>query len=583
MNRLSLKAHLLYACLLVAICAATYWTSLGGDFVLDDQYQIVGNIAIRDLRNIPAAFVLPAWSFLRGPCADPAHAREDVCRSTSLNYYRPVQTALFTIAYAIGALDPFYYHLLNVILHCIATLFIYFLCLELPLAAGSAIVAAMLFAVHPVHTEAIAWIACTGELACGAFYFAALWTFVKFVKTQSTRWMFLSAGFFLVALLSKEMAVTLPLVALGLTLIYRKWQVTSKELVLSLFSYAVAFGVYVYLRVLAVGFTIAPAHFMAGFVDWITLGISVLGRYLWFVVIPFPLSAYHSIPIPLAERWTEVLIAAAAIGILASCFNRSWRRGSNAALWFCIFLITLIPVFNFKAIVNGVYFSERYLYIPSFAAIIAGVLLLPSVPKKYATVLTCIVVGAFGVLAAMRNLTWRDNETLFRTILERNPQATQFWTALGIVEIDKGNLDYATLCYENALRQVTYLQNPGIDNGELYRIHLGLGTIAARRQNYPSAKSHFESAMREYPRGSLSYTYLGGLLLDSGGNPSEAISLLQHAIDLNSGDEIARDFMGVALFNQGRTQDAVRSFQEALRINPRFKEAQNHLNLVIGK
>ena len=89
--------------------------------------------------------------------------------------------------------------------------------------------------------------------------------------------------------------------------------------------------------------------------------------------------------------------------------------------------------------------------------------------------------------------------------------------------------------------------------------------------------------MRAYPRGSLSYTYLGGVLLDSGGNPSEAISLLQHAIDLNSGDEIARDFMGVALFNQGRTQDAVRSFQEALRINPRFKEAQNHLNLVIGK
>ena len=354
MNHPKLKTRCFHIAVLVALGWMTYWTSLNGAFVWDDQFQVERNTVIRDLRNIPGAFISSVWSFMRsGPCSDPARADDDACKTTSLNYYRPVQTAMFSAAYSIGGLDPFYYHVLNIVTHCLATVFIYLLCLELAFPIGTALLAGMLFAVHPIHTEAVAWISAAGEVAGGAFYFAALWAFARFANTRRVAWICLSGILFLGALFSKEMAVTLPLFVLGLIVIYRKWRLASRQVVLPLICYAATFAIYLFFRLSALGFTIAPSTVTAGILDWVTLGVSVLGRYLWFIIIPFPLSAYHSIPISVSDRWGDVVISAAAIGALLFLLRRSWRNRPEAAGWFCLFLVTLIPVFNFKAIVIG--------------------------------------------------------------------------------------------------------------------------------------------------------------------------------------------------------------------------------------
>ena len=112
-------------------------------------------------------------------------------------YYRPVQTVVYMLVYQLGGLSPFPFHLANVLLHCLATILLYLLCVELGLDRLIALMAAALFAVHPVHTEAVTWIAGVGDLACASFYFAALVTFLKFLKSNADKWLWISSACFL--------------------------------------------------------------------------------------------------------------------------------------------------------------------------------------------------------------------------------------------------------------------------------------------------------------------------------------------------------------------------------------------------
>src|SRR5262249_8582877 len=191
------------AFLLVILCLLVYANGLSGEFVWDDQLQLFRNVNIRSVDNIPRAFTTSLWSFMYAQ--DPATNNNAFDR-----YYRPLQTVIYILVYQIAGLSPFAYHLANVILHCIATLLVYLVCRQLGLDSVIALLAGALFAVHPVHTEAVTWIAGVGDVACGIFYFAALLAFLRHLDSGNVKWLWLSLICFLAALFSKEMAATLP-------------------------------------------------------------------------------------------------------------------------------------------------------------------------------------------------------------------------------------------------------------------------------------------------------------------------------------------------------------------------------------
>src|SRR5262249_31427305 len=130
---------------LVALCFVLYGNSLTNRFVWDDNVQVVRNDGIRSLAEIPRAFTTGVWSFLG--------------QRTATNYYRPFQTVAYIAAYRIGGLSPLTLHLTSVILHSTVTILVYLLCIELGWAIRYALMAAAIFASHPVHAEAVAWIA----------------------------------------------------------------------------------------------------------------------------------------------------------------------------------------------------------------------------------------------------------------------------------------------------------------------------------------------------------------------------------------------------------------------------------------
>src|ERR1051326_3323275 len=191
-----------YAILLLILCFAAYANSIAGAFVWDDEFQVVRNETIRSFSNLPRAFDSSLWSFM--------YSEGGSANSIFKRYYRPIHTVIYMVAYKIGGLQPPAYHLLSVTLHAGATVAVYLLCLALAMEAVVAFLAAGLFAVHPVHSESVAWIAGVGDPACALFYFTGLCLFVAHVKRRKTALLWASAVCFLGAVLSKEIGITFP-------------------------------------------------------------------------------------------------------------------------------------------------------------------------------------------------------------------------------------------------------------------------------------------------------------------------------------------------------------------------------------
>ncbi|MEI9814146.1 MAG: hypothetical protein WDO18_16535 [Acidobacteriota bacterium] len=266
------------------------------------------NPDIRELSGVMKAFTTPAWSFANGGAANQS------------NFYRPVQTIVYTLSYAMGELSPAPYHVFNLLFHVAASIFVYLICVELAVAPLAALLAAAVFAVHPIHTEAVTWIAAIPDVSCGAFAFASVWAFLKSKNGEVRAWWIASAALFFCALMAKEMAIPLPAI---LFLLMTGREVRQK--LMALIPFAAAGALYLAMRIHALGFVATnQLNVNASIVDWITLGIRAFGQYAWQAIVGYPLSAYHLIPIHLADRIPATLAA------LAFTAHWCWPRGNSA-------------------------------------------------------------------------------------------------------------------------------------------------------------------------------------------------------------------------------------------------------------
>jgi protein O-mannosyl-transferase len=558
----SKSTHLL---LIVVLAFLTYSNALRGGFVWDDELQIVKNWQIRGLSYIPSAFSSAFWTF-----ADPE-------AGAHTNFYRPVQTLSYIAAFQIGGLAPWPFHLINILLHTLASALVYLICVELQISPAAAAIGAAIFATHPVHTETVAWAAGTPDASCAVFYFLSLLLWLRFMRTTQQKWRWMSAASFLVALFSKEMAVTLPVIVV--LIMFKEGRVKSlKKTAVDVAPLLFAGVIYMSARLMALGF-ISTTHLniQASFLDWATLALRVFGQYIQYALIPYPLSAYHLIALHFTDRILSTVLYVFLIVIAAYAAFSLDRRIRGIGLWAIAFAVMLIPVFNFTGI-SLTFFAERYLYIPSLAvSIIVGLIL--SRFGRNAMIPMMGVIAAFGIYSFARNRDWSSDEKLYASILRVQPEVAHIRNNLADIYIKAGQDDLAKANLEASLKSLaskTYLQ---ADN-EKYRAEVGLGALAARHQQYAEAKDHLNEALKINPRGDWAYLYLGGVVMEGEGNYELAMQLFRKAMDLGPVNEVARDYMGVALFNLKRYKEAVPYFQEALKINPTYKDAQAHLDMV---
>ena len=585
--------HLAAAVLLTVLVVSGYVNTLGNDFVWDDTRQVLQNPYIRAGTPWLRLFSSDVWAFTHpgGPSRN--------------NYYRPLQMLTYRATAQLFGFSPRAFHAVSLVFHLLATLLAYAVLYQLMRRVRVAAAGAALFALHPIHTEAVAWVSGLPELGCAVFFLLAFYLLILAMRPsaagpaeQGGGWsrkpsLWISSwACFALALLWKEMAVTLPLVIASYLILCdpRSPQVVAslrRAFRLTLPYWAVV-AAYLPLRYHALGFLyISQRNWVLSPRDYILTVIHLMADYWWKLLLPLHLNAYHvfdpvrSLADPRALA--AVLFLLAAVAGVAYGFRRIPLE-TFAVSW-CF--LTLLPVLNLRGVGRDV-FAERYLYIPSvgFCLLLvwAGSKAVGVMPVGYrswagACALALVVFPYLGQ-TVRRNADWRDQFTFFSRTLEASPNSPDMENSVaGLLRSDRGDLKGAEYHYQRAVALAQEQYPPEWD--QLDSAYVGLGLICSQRGEFQRALDSFDKAQAADPNDSGVQSARAGVLLQIG-RWKEAESALHRVLKTNPNDENALNGLGIIAWqDEQRYQQAVDYFQQAIRVHatPDSFNASLHNNL----
>lgn len=415
----------------VALVAfAVYANTLGNGFALDDEPLIRDNVFIRNIHNLGRFFGMEYWASIY-----------------SAGLYRPLVTATFALNHAVGGLDPFGYHLVNVLLHAANCALVVAVLLRLTGDRRVAGACALLFAVHAVHTEAVANVAGgRAELLSGFFFLLAWWAHVARWGASgraSTRLYAAGLVAYLGVLLAKESAITFLGVVLLTDWVYadrsgpptfaRLWRLVRERFEGVYAGYLMVTVAYLGARFLVLGFGVSlpdipeidnPLVVLS--FPWRALNALGVGfQYLSLLIFPLHLSYDYSWEqIRLVRSLDDLRWVGWALGGAAGLAALLWSLRRAPQLFFALgfFLITFSVVSNVPVTI-GTILGERLLYMPSLGFCLALSLLLgrlaEAVPGSARLRAACfliplaILVGAHAARTVVRNADWESTPVLF--------------------------------------------------------------------------------------------------------------------------------------------------------------------------
>jgi hypothetical protein len=390
--RALLKRHDVRLAALALLVLVTFLPTLRFGLVYDDFDQLVQNPRITAWSYVPGYFTSHLWSQMANEAP---------------HYYRPVFLLWFRLVDAVLGAPGSLWHLSSVLAHLGAVLCVFLLVRHVANDFTGALLAAAVFAIHPVNTEAVAWVSSSGDLLLTAFL-------VSSVYLYATRKGPISVASILLALLAmfvKEAGIVAP----ALIFVFEWTQSRIKNAAVNTAPYAIAALLYLALRTNALGSTVIVADPHMSFGAMLLTWPRILAFYLAHLVWPSHLSLCYNVP---AEHaiWPLLLmiVVATAMAWLAyrthSVFGTAW------------FVITLLPSLAIRYIDSHDYVHDRYLYLPSVGLAIIAAQCLRRVrftpPRSCAAAL--LVVAMF--IGTRLNLQiWRDNISLLTRAVQTDP------------------------------------------------------------------------------------------------------------------------------------------------------------------
>ena len=599
-GRLRLSAALLLA----GACVLAYANGLTGAFVYDDKAIVRDNPRIRSPHRVDEILTTQYFGGKRG----------------TGTAYRPALLLSFAAQWWIHGADPFPFHVVNLLLHVLVTLLLARLLLRIDLPPPTALGAALLFAAHPIHAEAVTSIVGRGETQAAALVLGFLLLALRGIEGRGSRRLALVGALllYLLANLTKESAAVAPAL-LFLLLAWRAegglWSRCSAALrrgaPIYVCAAAILAGVF-RLRSLVLGGAIkasATGFFevenpLAPLSPWARAAnaCSIFLRSLWRMAVPLRLSSDESAWSIRVLTPREVLFWAAPVLVAALVAAALWRLRdrSPAALGFLFLCVASLPTSNLL-FPTGTIFAERLAYLPSagFCLIAASWIVgrapdLAVLPRWRAGALAAVAL----LLAArtlVRNPVWSSDEALFTNMVRVSPasakahydfaymsaelhrpeaalehyaRATQIypgywdaWAGKGRVERALGRLEESERSYAASLRLV-----PGYENG-----WFGVGLVREDRGDRAGAEDAYRQGLRHNPQ-SLPLAYRMALLYAAEKRP-ETLFAWRRALAIDPGSLPSRlgyaDWFAAA----GLREEAVAQVRETLRLAPRYKPA----------
>jgi tetratricopeptide (TPR) repeat protein len=528
-----------------AVAFLLYANTLGNDFVWDDRELIVENPAVRVLDGATVRSIFT----------------EDFWRSSQLGggYYRPLVTLSYHLQYRMFDGKPIGFHLVNIIWNAVTcalvVAFVYLLFGNIVFAW----VTALLYAVHPIHTENVAWVAGRTDVLSTMWAMASLVLYVLARKRRRWLWFVAALAAFAMSLLAKESAVFVPLVIALLEFgPFTGLLARSKRSFVRPLLYFAVLLLYLLERRHVIGMVGSTYDAYApGALGVVALPLSILAGYAAKLVFPLRLSGEYDAPVP--DSFANVHVVAGLLILAAFVYGVvRYRRRPDVVLGTGLFLFGLGPVINLIPI--GEISAERFLYFPSLGVVlIAGSLLSSALVARYPTfrrmaaggyvgvpgmkpslarglsVLLAVVLVAFAARTVARNGDWKTEKTLFAKTAAASPNSARAQLNVGNVARREGRLNDAMAAYKKALE---------ID------------------PDYPDAMSN------------LAWIYA------SQGRIHDALPLVQRALELAPDNVNLINNLGMIYFEQKRYDDAASLFERALKIDPRQSIAHYNLGII---
>jgi hypothetical protein len=406
------KQSALWSYLGLALLAfGIYSGTLRNGFVSDDRSQLVENPGVVDYHNLPAIFQHDVRVF-------------QTDQKERSNYYRPVQFVVYMAIYYAAGFSAFWFHLFQVAIHTLNTLLLFRLARRL-LKEPAALVAGALFAVHPIHSEAVAWVAALPDILMTLLALVILNLFVN-QQASPGRWQIaVHAVFFFLALLVKEPAAAIPGLLAGYEWLYlgRRWTELRKNLPFYGALTAV-FGVYLTMRWHALGGLVPTRHPKLVGMQWVLGPVTLAAQYTGKLLLPISLCYYHSFVAP--DSWSvPVLICFVAIlAMLAGIFLLR-RRVPLVSYGLLLVLLPILPVLN-PGLIIGAGLAERYLYLPSVGFVLIAAWAWNELwqrQPKAAWGIAIMVVLASSLAVMERVPDWHDDISLLQAAVRQYPDS----------------------------------------------------------------------------------------------------------------------------------------------------------------
>jgi len=529
-----------------------YANVLQGGFVWDDEVLVAKNAYIRDFSHLGNIF---SENILGG-----------VKRMSA--FYRPLQVLSYAFDFRIWQLNPFGYHLTNALLHVGAAAAAYFFLLALGLPRRAALWAGFFFVVHPVHTESVSYVSGRADPLVAVFIFLCLTLYIRSGSQQGLgRYLLLMvvAG---AALLSKEIALLLPLMALLYHYVFK-----TKVRQAGLWSLLTVTACYLILRQAFSRHLAGEMDVTVPFLQRIPGVFVAYTQYLRLLLRPVGLHMEYGQPrFSLAEP--RALIGIVLLAGTVVLFFKARRKDPLLAFACGWFLLTLAPVANVFPV--NAYMAEHWLYLPSVGVFLAAGLLLDRLARKSERTRRCVygLVGGFVAFFAIQtvgqNRVWTQPALLYESILSHAPQSPRLLNNLAnIYAAEPARQEEALALYKRAIASDPKMAFSYFNLANLYR-RMGQEGLAV--ENY-------RKAMELNPLYVEAYSNLG-VLYFAQGRFEEAAAVLEEGARLNLVFPDIHHNLGNTYQRLGRLEEALAAYKKAVELNPNF--GPSHLNLAIA-
>ena len=545
---------LLKAALLLSVTFIVYIPAMKAGFIWDDDSYLLNNTNLLSLEGL--------WR---------------IWFSTDSPQYYPLVFTTFWIEQHIWGLSSSGYHAVNVFLHGCNSLILWAVMRKLNIRYG--FLAGLLFAIHPVQVESVAWITERKNVLSAFFYLLSALSFLKFEDKGSRSSYLASFALFIPALLSKTVTCSLPV-----ALLIVRWMSGKKidlKYILSLtpfFIAGLAMGlVTVWWEINIVG--AKGNEWDLSYIERLLLPGRVALFYVFKLLYPSNLAFIYPKWDVNATELVQWAYPAALIASLVVLFllRKTLGRGPLAALLF--FLATLFPALGFFNIYpfQYSYVADHFQYLASagvFGLLAAAASMIVPSGKLGRTIEAAglaVIIVILGSLTWQQGKVYKDLDTLWKDTITKNPGAFMAHTNLGVLRYNEGRYDEALAHFTDTLKL----------KPDAATAHYNIGLILYKRGGVPEAVESFRRTIASDPEHVMALVNLGKILSDMGEN-QEAIALLKKAIELAPGNETAHNNIATAYARSGDLDSAVKHLNTALKIKPDYDNARKNLSAILS-